>query len=229
MFPPSVRATLLLLGAAALTPLGLDAQEIRFGAGWAHSGIENVSSMWGEGIGLRWVGGGGIGVGLGYDRVSGSSTSTECLHTTGSGAESCVSDRFRFATEMDLVTLLGILEAVRTDDWRVRVVAGRTAGSVRGDALGLETGAEVRIPPADRGGPLLAWRRGADGSVLGFELLRRAPGPLPVHLRAAYRGHRIEMSGCELGELFLYCGSAQINELQVGLQMDWPWSRGEPD
>jgi hypothetical protein len=222
-----LRACLAFLLAGAVPTLAgpepASAQEVRAGGGYAFPNIQGVPDSWGEGIGFRWFRD-GLGLGVEYDRFSASNRfrGPACFEAE-EGGQACFTDDLAFDSNMDALTLLVIGELVRSEEWRVRLMLGRTAGTIRGSGVGEQTGGTAEPPPADRGVPLLSWNRGADGSLFGIELLRALPLPgQAVHLRGALRSHRIEMHGCEVGTYSPFCGHLSLTEVQLGALVMWP-------
>ena len=221
---PGISAPAVLL--AALGAESLAAQEVRVTGSRPFPGVSLLDGSWGRGAGVRWIRGGGIGVALEFDAFSGSTRSRApvCPAGTGDGAEpgsECVLESVRFESEMDVLTLALLLPLVEGDDWHLRVGVGRTAGTMAASGVA-ESGAVVEPPSADREGSLLAWNRGADGSVFWLEVHRDVPGPLPVRVMGSYRFQQLELDGCRTGDFSPFCGRVGGSELHLGLSAYWP-------
>jgi len=206
------------------------AQEVRVGIDRAFPDVNQLDGSEGYGFGFRWLFWDAIGLGVDFDRFTGSNRFRgNICQPPGNGEDECVNDEIDFDSEMDLLSMYLVMDIARSGGWTGRIMIGRTAGTARGSGVGVETGLESNPPPADRGAPALAFRRGADGSFMGLELLRSIPGPLPVHVQGGIRYHRLDGNGCVSGELSPFCGNMNVFEIQLGLVAQWPtgWLRGE--
>ncbi|TVR61463.1 MAG: hypothetical protein EA422_12485 [Gemmatimonadales bacterium] len=231
MSPSRPAFALLFLAVALLVePLSLagplSAQEVRVTGSRPFPGISVLDGAWGQGVGVRWIRGGGIGVALEYDAFSGSTRiqAPVCAPGAGDGAgtgSDCVVESVGFDSEMDVLTLALVLPLVQGDDWHLRLGVGRSAGTMAASGVG-ESGGAVEPPSADRDGSLLAWNRGADGSVFWLEVHRDVPGPLPVRVMGSYRFQQLELDGCRTGEFSPFCGRVGGSELHLGLIAFWP-------
>ena len=201
---------------------GLVAQELRGSVSGAFSGWSQFSSSWGGGAGIRILPGNSVGFGVELDRWTFTPTVNSLICD---GEESCVIEPVAMANRLETVTFLLLAEALRTDEWRLRIGFGRVAGTARGSGVSQLSGEELTPPAADRGGGRLAWSRGADGSVVVLELLRAIPlpGPLVPSVLASYRFYHLDMEGCVSGAFSPFCGDTTLNEVQLGLHLPiWP-------
>lgn len=196
--------------------------------GMAFSGVDEIGFAGGFGAGARWFLTRGVGLGLEFDRLR--SSPTVFRVTCESGAQGCSEKDVATETEADLTTFLLMVRG-NGREWGGRLGIGRSAGVVRADGMVKETGQVVTTPPADDEAVPVAWRRGADGSVLVIELHRRLPipGPFPVRLFAGLRQHRLKMKGCSLGEYSPFCGVKLLTQFEAGLNLGlWPEGSEDP-
>lgn len=212
--------------AAGIGPSPLAAQEVRATGSRAFPGISALDGSWGQGVGVRWIRGGGIGLALEYDTFRGSTRIQAPIcpdggSGNGPGSPECVLERADFDSEMDFLTVALLLPLVESDEWRLRLGVGRSAGTMTGSGVS-SSGAAVQPPPADRESSLLAWNRGADGTVFWLEVHRDIPGPLPVRAMGTYRFQQLEMDGCRTGDFSPFCGRSGGSELHLGLSAYWP-------
>jgi hypothetical protein len=207
---------------AAFLPAGLHAQEFRVSLSQGYSSIEEVGLPRGWGGGVRLFLPRGIGVGIEHDRFT-SSPRVRGL-TCNPGEVACEEERIAYDTEVSATSFLVMLGG-QGDDWGFRLGIGRSAGAATGRGVGLDSGREVTLPPADEGAGSLAWSRGSDGSVFVLELLRRlpVPGPFPLRVYTGYRRHHTEMVGCVTGTPSPLCGRHPFTEFQIGLNLEL-WS-----
>lgn len=199
------------------------AQELRGGLSGSFSGRSELSSAWGGGLGIRILPRAQVGVGLELDRWSFNPTVNAPV-CDPDGVQ-CRTEPVAMWNRLETVTFLLLAEALRTEEWRLRLGFGRVAGIATGSGVSQTSGVEVEPPGADRGAGRLAWSRGADGSVVVFEVLRSlpVPGPLVPSVLASYRHHRLEMEGCVSGAFSPFCGPLNLNEFQLGLFLPlWP-------
>jgi len=201
---------------------GLAAQELRGSVSGAFSGWSQFSSSWGGGAGIRILPWNSVGFGVELDRWNFTPTvNSPICDEEGS----CVVEPVAMANRLETVTFLLLAEALRTEEWRLRIGFGRVAGTARGSGVSQASGEVLNPPAADREGGRLAWSRGADGSVVVVEVLRALPlpGPLVPSVLASYRHHRLDMEGCVSGAFSPFCGEATLNEVQLGLHLPlWP-------
>jgi hypothetical protein len=201
---------------------GLAAQELRGSVSGAFSGWSQFSSSWGGGAGIRILPWNSVGFGVEVDRWNFTPTVNSPICDE---AGNCVIEPVAMSNRLETVTFLLLAEALRTEEWRLRIGFGRVAGTARGSGVSQVSGAVVNPPKADRERSRLAWSRGADGSVVVFELLRALPlpGPLVPSLLASYRYHHLDMEGCVSGAFSPFCGETTLNEVQLGLHLPiWP-------
>lgn len=211
---------------AILSPAPLAAQEVRVTGSRAFPGISALGGSWGRGVGVRWLRGGGIGLALEYDAFRGSTRIQAPVCPAQGPGESggegeCVVERVDFDSEMDHLTLALLLPLVESDEWRLRLGVGRSAGTMSGTGVSAE-GEVVSPPSADREGSLLSWNRGADGTVFWLEVHRDIPGPVPVRAMGTYRFQQLELDGCRAGDFSPFCGRSGGSELHLGLSAYWP-------
>jgi hypothetical protein len=220
-------AAVLSLPLAAL-PEGAAGQAIRFSWNGFYSAEKEVGFAAGFGGGFRFlIPGRGIGLGIDYDRLGSSPTIRRpTCPDAGIVGPDCVTELVDVESEGDLTTFLLLLGGMG-DGWGIHLGVGRTAGTFRATGLGRTTGRNADVPPADEGAGTLAWSRGADGTVLVIELLRRlpVPGPFPVSLQGAFRRHGFRMGGCVVDVYSPFCGTKTLTEIQLGIHVGlWPTS-----
>jgi hypothetical protein len=197
----------------------------------AYSPVDEIGFATGTGVGLRFFLPRGIGIGVEFDRLGSSPTvhRVTCARDGGGCTEEQEED-VATDTTADFTSLLLMLRG-QGARWGIRIGIGRSAGRLTGRGVGVETGRNADVPPADADAGILAWSRGADGSVIVLELLRTlpVPGPFPVRLQSALRHHQVTMEGCSVGEYAPFCGSDSVTELQLGVNIGlWPVSGPGP-
>ncbi len=201
---------------------GLLAQELRGSVSGAFSGWSQFSSSWGGGGGIRILPWNSVGFGVELDRWNFTPTVNSPICDEEGD---CVLEPVAMANRLETVTFLLLAEALRTEEWRFRIGFGRVAGTARGSGVSQLSGVALTPPAADREGGRLAWSRGADGSVVVFEVLRAIPlpGPLVPSVLASYRHLRLDMEACVSGAFSPFCGETSLNEIQLGLHLPiWP-------
>lgn len=204
------------------------AQEIRVAGGMGYSGVDEVGFTDGFGAGLRYFLPDGIGIGIEFDRLA---PSPDVYRVTcGVTGEDCLEEDVAAETDVDFTSLL-LMYRAGGENWAMRMGVGRTAGVVTSVGIGSMTGRSVLVPAADAGRGDLAWSRGADGSLIVFELHRRlpVPGPFPISVYGGFRFHQVQMEGCEIGDYSPLCGNQSVTLLEGGLNLGlWPESEDSP-
>jgi len=227
---PSPRVLLLLVlgffGAWAAIlpgPSPLAAQEFRVTGTGGFSAVPVLSSSLGSGAGIRLFPTRRFGFGVERDRWSFSERVVAPLCPVGLP---CTYEERQLESELEIWSYLLLGELAKTENWRLRLLVGRSAGSLRGAGENLESGTPLNPPPASTDPGFPAWSRGSDGSVVGFETLRALPGVgfLRPSILVAYRHHQTDMEGCVPGAYSPYCGLLSFNEVQFGLFFSF-WAR----